>query len=227
MAQLVVVQSGYQVEPQRETTAAIAVALRHDPKYLQMPDDVLHHDPQPRQLPILSLLLACQLRALRLLLRRARVLVLFLQALIAGIAQQMNACSNLAARLFEDGKVMRLARSVSGTNDFARPAVDDHLRLDGVPLTLARIVPPLFFFGRSIGVSVASTTTTSIRLSLPRNCFLPGSRKSARRLRMSSTFVMMRHAVGSLNPYLCAMWNCVGYSRQYSRVSSTWSGGER
>lgn len=196
MAQLVVVQPGYQVEPQCKTTAAIAIAFRHDPKYLQMPDDVFNHDPQPRQLPILSLLLDCQLSAFRLLRWCARILMLFVQTLIAAIAQQMNACGNLTTCLFEDRKVMRLARPVGGTNDFARPEVDDHLRLDGVPLLLARIVPPLLFFGRSTGVSVASTTITSSWLSLSRSRFLPGSLRSAHRFRMFSTFVMMRHTVG-------------------------------
>ncbi len=66
MAQLVVVQPGYQVEPQRKTTTAIAVAFRHDPKNLQMPDDVLDHDPQPRQLPILALLLGQSHRKMHL-----------------------------------------------------------------------------------------------------------------------------------------------------------------
>src|SRR5438067_6683320 len=174
MAQLVVVQPGYQVEAQRKTAATVAVAFRHDPKNLQMPDDVFNHDPQPRQLSIFALLQGRQLPAFRLLLRRLRVPMLLAQTLIAGVAQQTNAGGDFTTRLFEEGEVMRSARPVCRTNDGTRPAVDDHLRLDGVPLLLARIVPPLFFFGRSIGVSVASTTMTSIWLSLSRRCFLPG-----------------------------------------------------
>lgn len=59
--------------------------------------------------------------------------------------KDMDASGNLTTHLFEDRKVMRFARSLSRKNDFARLSVDDHLRLDGVLLFLARIILPLFF----------------------------------------------------------------------------------
>jgi hypothetical protein len=46
-----------------------------------------------------------------------------------------------------------------------------------VPLLLARVVAPLFFWGRSMGVSVASIKTTSKTWPLAATAVRPGNRK--------------------------------------------------
>ena len=61
-----------------------------------------------------------------------------------------------------------------GRQDFFRVQVGDQLRFLGVTLLFATVMPALSFFGRSIGCSVASTSTISITVSLGCKTFLPG-----------------------------------------------------
>jgi hypothetical protein len=54
MTQLVVVEPGYQIEPQPKTAAAVSIPLRDDTKDFQMTYHVFHHNPEPRQQTILA-----------------------------------------------------------------------------------------------------------------------------------------------------------------------------
>ena len=65
--------------------------------------------------------------------------------------------------------------------------VDYDLAFKGVALLLAGVVSSLPFFGRSIGVSVASIKTTSISSSDLSRAFLPGKAKHSSLIRVSST----------------------------------------
>jgi len=224
MTQFVVVQSGYQIESQPVTTPTVAIPLRHDAKDFHMPYHVLHHDALTRQLPIGLLLRWRQLSTARFLGRRARVCMFLVQTLITAICQHARRGGNLAAHVLEHRKIMPATARLASADYFARVFVDYYLRLYRVSLLLARIVPPLFFFGRSISDSVASTTMTSIRLSLSgRNAFLPSNAKSGESFKMFSSLVIVRHTVGSLTAHDLAMWNCVRYSRQYSSIINIWS----
>lgn len=55
---------------------------------------------------------------------------------------------------------------------------------------------------RSIGCSVASIRTTSIKVSLGCSTFLPGKRNSPDFIRAFSTFLIVRQTVASLTPYV-------------------------
>jgi len=79
-----------------------------------------------------------------------------------------------------------------GTNDFGRDLVDHDLRLYRVALFLAGVAAALLFFGRSTGVSVASTRTTSKILSDVNNAFFPGRRNSPLCISVFSTQRMIR-----------------------------------
>lgn len=162
MRQFVIVQPSDQLEPQPKTSSPVPVSLRHDAKDFQMPNHVLHTNPFACQFSVGLLVQVAQLAALRLFHGRLRVFVFALQALIPSIRQYFGRGGNSAAALLEHFVIVPLPAPLLGTNYFTRPFVHDYLRLDCVSLLFARIVPPLFFFGRSISVSVTSTTTTSI-----------------------------------------------------------------
>lgn len=61
----------------------------------------------------------------------------------------------------ESAKVMDSTVAKSSANDLPIGLVDHHLRFQGVLLLLATVVTALFFLGRSIGLSVTSTTSTA------------------------------------------------------------------
>ena len=54
---------------------------------------------------------------------------------------------------------MRAARSISSTNNLSSSLINYNLGFESMAFFLTTIVATLFFFGRSIGVSVTSTTT--------------------------------------------------------------------
>ncbi len=115
-----------------------------------------------------------------------------LQALITGISEQTNVFGNRQRALFKHRKIVRFPVSLGCANNSARRLVNDHLRFYRVPFFLARIVSLLFFFGRSIGVSVTSTITNSKLFSLSRKAFLPGNFKSLQFLSRFSILTMVR-----------------------------------
>ena len=223
MTDFVIIQSGDQGEPQPETATAIAIPFGHDAKDFQMPDYVLDHDSTARELPIFSLLFGGQFASFRLFRWCLRVFVFFVQALIARISKNTNVFGKRKFCFFEHRQIVRFAVSLRRANNLASRFINDNLRFYRVPLFLARIVSLLFFFGRSIGVSVTSTMTNSKLFSLSRKTFLPGNFKSRQFLSRFSIFSMVRETVASDNCQRLARWNWVGYSRQYSSVSKTWS----
>lgn len=223
MSQFVVVQSGYQIEPQSKSAAAVAVAFGDNPKDFQTPNHVFNHNALTRQLPIYSALVCAQLAAFWLLDGRLRVLMDGWQTLITRIAKQPNVISNRKSAFFEHGKIVRFADCLPGANNLARLLFNDNLRFYRVPLFLATVVSALFFFGRSIGVSVTSTTINSKVFSLARKTFLPGSWRSVQFFKRFSILRIVRETVASDTCHRLAIWNCVGYSRQYSSMSNTWS----
>ena len=84
---------------------------------------------------------------------------------------------------------------MSGRENLLAYDVDDNLAFQGVALFLATVVTPLFFWGRSIGLSVASTKTTVQSVSLTSRRL--GRLNAPERLRVSSTCVIIRSALDS------------------------------
>ena len=223
MTDFVIIQSGNQVESQTESAAEIAMPFRDNAKDFQIPNYILDQNSAPRQLTVGAAMFLAQLFASRLLERSLRVGVFLLQTLITGISQQTNVFGNRQRALFEHRKIVRSARSVCRANNSASRFINDNLRFYRMSLFLARIVSLLFFFGRSIGVSVTSTMIYSKLFSLSRNTFLPGNFKSLQFLSRFSILTIVRETVASDNCQRLAIWNWVGYSRQYSSVNKTWS----
>lgn len=113
----------------------------------------------------------------------------FLNALIALVCQTLYLWSESDLTVFEQAKVMNPTSGMCGTDDFVTQLVDNHLRFQSVPFLFSTIEALLFFFGRSIGLSVTSTTTTLISDSDPCSCFFPGRLKA---LDWLSAFSMLR-----------------------------------
>src|SRR5215216_3129428 len=126
---------------------------------------MLNHDPTTRQLPVALFLLVAQFRLTRLLVRRPALFVQLLQALIAAVAEHLQALMWLDFAPPVKGEVMHRAASMRCADDLAGAPVDNNLTFQRVPLLLAAVVSFLLFFGRSTGVSATSTTTNSISWS--------------------------------------------------------------
>jgi hypothetical protein len=67
---------------------------------------------------------------------------------------------------------------VGDAEDAAHRFLDNELGFQCVPFLLTRIIAPLSFLGRSIGVSVASINTTSKERSLAATALRPDKRKA-------------------------------------------------
>jgi len=81
--------------------------------------------------------------------------------LVAFVSQAQLLRQQGKAMQLEQVKVVQVSLAKSGANDLPICLVDHHLRFQCVPLFLATVESALFFFGRSIGLSVTSTTNTS------------------------------------------------------------------
>jgi hypothetical protein len=81
--------------------------------------------------------------------------------MIAAVAQTLGRLVEPNPAALEEPEVMLPSTPVRRADHSPGLAIDHELRLERVPLLLAAVAAPLFFWGRSIGVSLASTTTTS------------------------------------------------------------------
>lgn len=222
MGKPVIIQSGNQIHAQHKTPAPIAITLRQNAKDFQFSNYVFNHDSLSCQCAVGSFLLFAQFRSLRLFHRRSCPLMQLKNALVARICQTFSFLQPADFTVFVQRKVMSCAFAKTSVENLPRMAANANLRFYCMSLFLARIIAALFFFGRSISLSAASTTTISISSGKSRN-LLPGNSNSLAEFKMFSTRVIMREIVDSDKPQLLAMWNCVRYSRQYSSVKRTWS----
>ena len=122
------------------------------------------------------------------------------QTEIPGICQDTDLFGEQASAFFEQIKIMLASISKGRGNDRLRLLVNNQLRFLGMTLLFAAVVLALLFFGRSIGCSVASISTTSISVSLGCSAFLPGRRNSPDFISTFSTFWIVRQTVPSLTP---------------------------
>ncbi len=95
-------------------------------------------------------------------------------ALVAGIAQQFDGWRQSETAALKQSKVMGFARAGVDTENPLAVVVDHDLSFLGVAFLFAGVEPALFFWGRSMRCSLASTTIT-VRSKEPScNAFLPG-----------------------------------------------------
>jgi len=153
-----------------------------------------------RNLPIARLLLFSQRMKLRFLGRDLAVRMQMAQAQIPCICQAANLFREETSALLEQFKIMLASIGKSPRKDGVCLLLDNQLRFLSVTLLFAAVVLALLFFGRSIGCSVASISTTSISVSLGWRAFLPGRRNSPDFISTFSTLWIVRHTVASLTP---------------------------
>jgi hypothetical protein len=124
---------------------------------------------------MLLLLLRGQLASGWFLLGGLAMAVQFLDPLITAVGSTFD--------LGLDGERAPLAQCASvlaalaycDTEELARLVCDDDLRFLGMTFLLPAVVWPLFFGGRSMGLSATSTTITAMEVPPTRNFFLPGT----------------------------------------------------
>src|SRR6266498_4844301 len=161
---------------------------------------MLNQNPFSSQDTIALLFSLCQRMIFRFLERCLAVFMEIGQALIASICQYPNVFRHVTSVILEQLKIMFASIGKGGGNDFGGLLVGHQLRFLGMAPLFAAVMPILAFFGRSIGCSLASTSTTSKTVSLGCNTFLPGRRNLPERTRTSSTFWMVRQTADSLMP---------------------------
>jgi hypothetical protein len=98
----------------------------------------------------------------------------FLQPLLPPVPQTLDRGSNPDFAPLEECEAMFAALADGCTNDLPTAEVYKELRFLDIALLFPTVVPPLFFCGRSSGLSVASMTMTSTCVPSSRNFFLPG-----------------------------------------------------
>jgi len=99
----------------------------------------------------------------------------FVHALIAGVTQEFGGRHHSETALLEQSKVMGSSRTGVDTENRLAVVVDHDLCFLGVAFLFARVEPALFFWGRSMRCSLASTTTTVKSREPSCNAFLPGT----------------------------------------------------
>lgn len=94
--------------------------------------------------------------------------------LVASVAQEFHICGQHQTRGFVERKVMCFARANRHTHDALTGMINHDLRFLGVAPLFAGVELALFFWGRSMRCSLASTISTLHSTSEARNVFLPG-----------------------------------------------------
>lgn len=184
---------------------------------------MLNYNSLPSQSAISLFLSLRQNMIFRFLERGLAVFMKFCHALISSICQNAKVLCEVTAIILEQLKIVLASITKSRGNNLSAFSISNYLRFLGMTLLFATVMPFLAFFGRSIGCSLTSTSTTSNTVSLAWRVFLPGKRNLPERTKAFSTFRIVRQTVASLMPYDWAIWNSVRYSRQYIKVSNNWS----
>jgi hypothetical protein len=135
---------------------------------------MLTDDPSAGKSLVLLFLLRGQFSTPRFLFRGLAITVQFLDALIASV------CTTLYLVLYgyfaplEQFEIVLASLADGDTDDLAALVRDDELGLLSMALFLPAVVWPLFFCGRSTGLSPTSTMITANSMLSSRNFFLPG-----------------------------------------------------
>ncbi len=122
---------------------------------------------------------------------------MLLHSFITAVAQTAGRLQKRQPALLEQSQIVCFARSKGRRQQAFVAFPDNHLRFARVPLLFAAVVTPLFFWGLSTGVSVASTTITCHSNSGSPNAFLPGKAKRPEPNRAASILRIVRCTVGS------------------------------
>ena len=159
---------------------------------------MFNHNPFPSQDTIFLLLSFRQSMVFGFLERCLAVFMKFCQTLIASICQNKKVFGEITTIVLEQLKIVLASITKSRGDDLSTLLVSNYLRFLGVALLFAAVMSLLAFFGRSMGCSLTSTSSTSNTVSLAWSSFLPGNRNLPERTRVFSTFRIVRQTVASL-----------------------------
>ena len=135
---------------------------------------MLAHDSSAGKCLVLLLLLYGQFSTPGLLFRGLALTVEFLYALITSVCETLYLCLYGYLAPLEQFEIVLASLADGDTDDLAALVCDDELGLLGMALFLPAVVWPLFFCGRSTGLSPTSTMITANSVPFSRNFFLPG-----------------------------------------------------
>jgi hypothetical protein len=149
------------VQAQAEPPPSVSILLAKDSEHFQFAYDVLADDATAREFSVLRLLLLGQLSTAWLLRRSMAVAMQFLESLRAFIGSTRDLCRDSYLAPLEQVEIVLASLADSDTDDRARLVRDNALGFLGVAPLFPAVVAPLFFGGRSIGLSATSTMITS------------------------------------------------------------------
>lgn len=195
-----VIDTRNEVDAQAKTPSAVAINRGKDAKHLETTDDVFDHDAVGGQEAVVVLVVGSEGMVLAGFLGAVGAFMVILEALKAGIRRTSQAGVEPDGRSLEQEEVVGLAGSKAKANNLTAVVVHDYLGLEGMALFLAAVALPLFFWGRSTGVSVTSIKMKLYFNSLCSRLRLPGRLNLPEPIRMPSTLLITRWMVGSLTP---------------------------
>ena len=163
-----------EVKSQAEAFSAVSVSAAQDAKAFEGSQNVFNADPARSQVMILLFLLRGERMKLAFLVRCFAIGVEFVHTLIAGIAQQFKARRQSQTAVLVKGEVVGFARTHGHANNFLLSVFNHDLPFLGMAFFLAGVEATLFFWGRSMRCSLASTTSTVNSKEPLCKAFLPG-----------------------------------------------------
>jgi len=214
-------QTGNQIESQSESFSAMPVTFAQNPEDFQSPDHVFYLDAFACQFSIELLFFLRQAMQLAVFQWQNHILQFGLQSPITQVRAQFQLFAKSHSALLKQFVIVRFAFPEKRRNNLLGFFVDQDLCFQRVPLFLARIISTLFFFGRSIKLSVTSTIVYLIA-SPSSSRFLPGSANLPDLIKIFSTRCTSRETFDSCSRQSRPRWNNVRYSRQKESVSNNW-----
>ena len=173
-----------QIETKTKSGTPVSISFAEDTKSFYRADHMLYHHTHRTLFPVVHFVLSRQRAPLGFLFGNRGLFVKLLQPLISRVDTDFQVRMKTNFPFFQKSKIMLPAYTEGRADDLPRGRIDDHLRLLSMSFFLSRIVFFLlissvlylvfFFFGRSTGLSVASTSTTSQADSFCTKLFLPG-----------------------------------------------------
>ena len=165
---------GEEVESQAKAFSSVSVSAAQDAESFEVTQPMFDADAARRKSVVLLFLLWCERVESALFVRGLTVGVEFVYALIAGVCQKRNLRQKRQATVLEKGEVVGFSGARRHAHNPLLQRVDHDLPFLGVALLLAGVAAALFFWGRSMRCSLASTTITIRSKESSCNTFLPG-----------------------------------------------------
>ena len=178
-------QTGNQIESQTESFTAMPVAFAQYPKDFQSPNDVFNFHSFACELSIEFLFCLRQLMQFAVLQWQNRFLGFALQAPIAQIGAQFQIFAQPHAAQLKQFIIVRPTFAEKRRRDLLTFFSNNKLCFQTVPLLLPAVKSALFFFGRSISLSVTSIIVYLSESASSRR-FLPGRENFPDLIKISS-----------------------------------------